>query len=90
MKRAAGATAAGLLLLYSIVACSAATTASSLTELSKERLVFQTQYGDIHMAFYSSVSAEAWEQDSASVELRRELFHTQLDCLSAACVSALH
>lgn len=46
-------------LLWALLVCQAvsqlAAAAGSLTELSKERLVFQTKFGDLHLAFYPNV-----------------------------------
>ncbi|KAL4425779.1 hypothetical protein ABPG75_009795 [Micractinium tetrahymenae] len=59
MKLRVAAAAAAVLLLAAHIA--AAASAASLTELSKERLVFQTQYGDIHMAFYPNAAPKTVE-----------------------------
>lgn len=57
-SRAAAAALSALLLLAAAPPPAAAQQpAGSLTALSRERLVFQTQYGDLHLAFYPNVSA---------------------------------
>ncbi len=55
MERTIATTAPATLLLCLAFWHVAAAAAGSLTELSKERLVFQTTFGDIHMAFYPNV-----------------------------------
>jgi hypothetical protein len=40
-----------------LAACLTLAPAQVRRTISKERLVFQTQYGDIHMAFYPEVSS---------------------------------